>query len=369
MFLSKMQKETKRSKTRLGDEPPPPPQPSAVHVPHLPEDLVAEILTLLPSKSVLRFRAVSRAWRRITTDPAFLAAHARRRPLKIVIHSTTTVTCPCDQPHSYDCKDAVLCLVIASCDGVLLVKVVGGGNGIYLMCNPMTRQWNELPRLQIINRLSIVEYGFYYHQPSGEYRLLCRYSTRMPSTIAYTFYIVSAAATEPRLLSMADVDEEVIQIGHYGCVPVALHGRLHWLRWPMPCRSTGRIMVFDTESETFHLMMHPPTPSMRVKIFAMDGLLAAAEFANTMQIDLWFLEDYANGRWERRHQISTPPIYAQLRAAQPDLVSRVLYTVEAGTNEGDIVLRPTYNGIVVYNDFGLDDSIIYSIAKQSYNIV
>ncbi|TVU03352.1 hypothetical protein EJB05_51114, partial [Eragrostis curvula] len=373
-----MQKETKRSKTRLGDEPPPP--PSSVHVPDLPEDLVAEILTRLPSKSVLRARAVSSAWRRITTDPVFFAAHARRRPLEIVIHSTTAVTCPCDYPLGYHCQDdAVLdtipvsdlqqpdrrhlirypnwtckpphrgCLVIASCEGILLLKVFSGGN--YRMCNPMTRQWCELPRLpKITDPSSINEYGFYYHQASGEYRLLCRYSTQMTSTTAHTFYILSAAATEPRFLSMAGVDEEVITIGDYGCVPVALHGRLHWLRWPMPCRPTGRMVVFDTESETFHLMMLPPTPSMRVKIFAMDGQLVAAEFANTMQIDLWFLEDYANnGRWECRHQISTPPIYVQLRAAQPDLVSRVLYTVEAGTNDGDIILRPTNNGIVVYN--------------------
>ncbi|KAK3158440.1 hypothetical protein QOZ80_2AG0137250 [Eleusine coracana subsp. coracana] len=51
----------------------------------LPEEVIADILSRLPGKYVLRFRAVCKAWRRITTDPHFLAAHMRRRPLELVL--------------------------------------------------------------------------------------------------------------------------------------------------------------------------------------------------------------------------------------------------------------------------------------------
>ncbi|WVZ85893.1 hypothetical protein U9M48_032751 [Paspalum notatum var. saurae] len=50
----------------------------------LDEDVVTEILLRLPSAAVLGCRAVCRAWRRITSSPGFVAAHARRRPLEDV---------------------------------------------------------------------------------------------------------------------------------------------------------------------------------------------------------------------------------------------------------------------------------------------
>ncbi|RLM66448.1 hypothetical protein C2845_PM16G13090 [Panicum miliaceum] len=59
-----------------------PPSPAA----DLPEDVHVEILVRLPAESVLRFRSICKAWRRITSDPRFLAAHARRRPAQVVLY-------------------------------------------------------------------------------------------------------------------------------------------------------------------------------------------------------------------------------------------------------------------------------------------
>jgi hypothetical protein len=165
----------KKSKTQaaaqLGDSAP------AVHV-HLPEELVTEILLRLPGESVIRARDASKAWRRIATDPAFLADHARNLPLEILeyeevrastwfypyglIYDVTVVATPVSaaaadrpsdrrrlmrcghHPHNSD-RMYGHCDLKASCDGVLLFKV---GNDACLICNPATRQWTELPRLR-----------------------------------------------------------------------------------------------------------------------------------------------------------------------------------------------------------------------------
>ncbi|TVT97186.1 hypothetical protein EJB05_57558, partial [Eragrostis curvula] len=60
------------------------------------DDAVVEILLRLPSKSVLRCRAVCKSWLRITTDPSFLATHAARRPREMVVfpESLTVSTMP-----------------------------------------------------------------------------------------------------------------------------------------------------------------------------------------------------------------------------------------------------------------------------------
>jgi hypothetical protein len=42
--------------------------------PYLPDDLLVEILSRLPAKSLCRFKCASRSWRALTTDPA----HRRR---------------------------------------------------------------------------------------------------------------------------------------------------------------------------------------------------------------------------------------------------------------------------------------------------
>ncbi|CAN6330726.1 unnamed protein product [Urochloa humidicola] len=46
--------------------------PAPIH--HLPDDLLVEILSRLPAKSLCRFKLVSRSWRTLIADP-----HHRRR--------------------------------------------------------------------------------------------------------------------------------------------------------------------------------------------------------------------------------------------------------------------------------------------------
>ncbi|OEL15031.1 hypothetical protein BAE44_0023950 [Dichanthelium oligosanthes] len=177
----------------------------------LPEDIHTEILLRLPAKSVLRFRSVCKAWCRITTDPYFLAAHARLRPAGVLLCTYLNSTGCRNRPlgcaidvvldlllvsgeqagrrrlvHYHKCLTTTTdplqwwpphCLLLGSCDGILLLEKEGG---FYLLCNPVTRQWAELPRLPKHNYFSptaVREYAFYFHMSSGEYRLLYRRRT------------------------------------------------------------------------------------------------------------------------------------------------------------------------------------------------
>ncbi|CAN6276064.1 unnamed protein product [Urochloa humidicola] len=166
--------------------------PPAVAV--LSEDIHAEILARLPAKSVLRFRSVCRAWRRLTTDPRFLAAHARLRPAEVVLYvyldsaqreyhppgypvdvsRDALVRYPeyvADTPEPWRASMPQHCLLLASCGGVLLFSTKYAAT--YLLCNPVTRQWAALPKLVAYGGVVISPYAFYFHEPSGEHRLLC----------------------------------------------------------------------------------------------------------------------------------------------------------------------------------------------------
>uniref|UniRef100_R7W575 Uncharacterized protein n=1 Tax=Aegilops tauschii TaxID=37682 RepID=R7W575_AEGTA len=161
------------------------------------EGLVADILARLPTKSVLRFRAACKEWLRIIDSPAFVARHARRRPLEVLLYTRTTVASVEQQgldaldvcAHrpatrrplaSFPGRDGTwkpYCSLLASCDGLLLLREDGAvdvdGAEHYLICNPATRQWSHLPRLtrgaggQQDGRATHRESGFYFHEPSG----------------------------------------------------------------------------------------------------------------------------------------------------------------------------------------------------------
>ncbi|CAL5071275.1 unnamed protein product [Urochloa decumbens] len=348
----------------------------------LPEDTIADILLRLPGKSILRSGAVCKAWRRITTTPHFLAARAGRQPASILVHAYLDAkpwACGDDLRAGFSSEDIALDALsasspeedrlrlirypgtklnvpahcgrlLASSDGVLLFKK---DRGFYLLCNPITRQWAQLPRLPAEHcRERDPEYGFYFHQPSSEFRLLCCSLTRG------IWYIVSTGATKPRLTN-AKQDPELITrfvtpLLTTATMPVSLHGNLHW---PPLWRFTAnlgvsaapetKMMAFDTVSEQFVQMSGPgsKTPKM-VKLFEMGGLLGAADFGEEKHVDLWFIEDYSARVWSRRHRVASPWKYGS--TGRPCNDWGMLSVAIAGDDEDNIIIGNN-DGLVVYN--------------------
>ncbi|CAN6276062.1 unnamed protein product [Urochloa humidicola] len=202
----------------------------------LSEDILSEILARLPAKSVLRFRSVCRAWRRITTNPHFLAAHARLRPAEVVIYRYLDSAQRKNRPPGYAVdialdalpvsgdragrrrlvrypkyyvtnprepwRDSMMqqCLLLASCGGVLPFATKAAGS--YLLCNPITRQWAVLPKL-ITTGVVVSEYAFYFDEPSGEHRLLCGHRAPGGGVGGGTAWcVLSTGAAGPRLLEI-----------------------------------------------------------------------------------------------------------------------------------------------------------------------
>ncbi|CAN6268281.1 unnamed protein product [Urochloa humidicola] len=347
----------------------------------LSEDIHAEILARLPAKSVLRFRSVCRAWRRITTDPHFLAAHARLRPAEVVLYRYLDAAPSANRPPGYAVDIALEalpvsgdrarrrrlvrypkyyvtdprqpwrgsmpqhCLMLASCGGVLLFAK---GAGSYLLCNPITRQWAALPKITV----SVSEYAFYFHEQSGEHRLLC--GRRAPAGET-EWFVLSTGAAEPRSVDIdthaAADDLRVPDLGHADATPVALHGRLHWPpRRDAMWRDTLEMVALDAAAETFHAMAGPRVAvaaPARMKLFAMDGQLVAANFGEARHVDLWFLTEYgaADGaRWERRHRVATPWGRYGWSVWRAGLLS----TVAASDDRGNVMLG-NHHGLWVYN--------------------
>jgi len=220
----------------------------------------------------------------------------------------------------------------------------------------------------------IDEYAFYYHEPSGEYRLLLR---RLRGR---SWFILSTGTTEPREVNLCAWLPETMGITTLlRTTPVALQGRLHW----PPRQAAGApvvaaagesetattMVVFDTLSETFHLMAGPPTATAyQTKVFDLAGQLVAADFGGEEHVDLWFLEDYNAGKWERRHRAPTPWHTGTLGVPEPEWRGPNSVAAAGDDREG-IVMLGNHLGLLVYNLRTRTARAVDSVAASEHNIV
>ncbi|RCV16463.1 hypothetical protein SETIT_3G140200v2 [Setaria italica] len=294
----------------------------------LNDDVLTEILLRLPSEAVLRFRAVCKAWRRITSSPVFLAAHARRRPLELIVQRRGVSGAVLDTiPLLTLDETRRRCLpvkypeytgppepfwrgysLIGSCDDLLLFQ---RGPWIdHYVYSPATRQWTMLARPPGTCMLLC---GFYLHGPSGEHRILYFTDDQEGSHYVSSLEVAGARRLGPAV-------SVVVYSRRIPFFSLDYRGKLHWLRHPwvlfpgdaLEVVYADMILAFDTVSETFRRISRPPRRSTNRGVeefflLEMDGKLAMAAFLDG-SMDLWVLEDYDNdGSWARRFRVRLPP--------------------------------------------------------------
>uniref|UniRef100_A0A0E0L5X6 F-box domain-containing protein n=1 Tax=Oryza punctata TaxID=4537 RepID=A0A0E0L5X6_ORYPU len=317
----------------------------------MPDDVITEILLRLPSKSVLRCGAVCRSWRCITTCPYFLATHSSRRPneMVVVIESdklgTVPLTAPvkgrqmwesegrpwssrplyfcCPKYKAGDGNTIAYCKILDSLDGLLVFEQ---RVGLYFISNPTTRQRAYLPPLGPETCTNPVACGFYFHRPSGEYRLLCHGTDQAAATGGDLYYTLSAGGSQPRRLVAAPAERPRVYQP-----PVTHRGALHWLPCFIEVMRTGkmRILAFDTASETFRLMSTPPVrDGDAMSLVELGGVLcvAAMKLHDGTSLDIWALQQDCEAETERsswvlRYHVEMPLIELGLNVVVRSVVA------------------------------------------------
>ncbi|CAN1250672.1 F-box/kelch-repeat protein At3g06240 [Linum perenne] len=127
----------------------------------LPEEIVIDILTRLPIKSILRFKSVSKLWSTLSTNPHFTAAHLRRssstNPLFIVQHDTpgdfrTSIfdanftVLQHDLPMPENRLDYGSPSILGSCNGLLCIEFC---SDYILLWNPATKLFRQVPSFNL----------------------------------------------------------------------------------------------------------------------------------------------------------------------------------------------------------------------------
>ncbi|EAZ17300.1 hypothetical protein OsJ_32820 [Oryza sativa Japonica Group] len=294
---------------------------------NLPEEILSEILLLLPPKSILQCRAVCKVWRDVTSDRAFLLPHHCRQPpqrlltfirdvgsrhddLDILDYCVEAVDFRTHQFQSlarftgqdYDCslEDSPF-TVHASCDGLLLMSY----NNYLHLCNPTTRQWLWVfpPALQHDTVL-----GLYSHGHSSEYRVLYYreiglgpefYISIVGSGKERSIWPHSSSASLRKWLAKGKEETQFNE-------PFLFHGNLHWLPH---LGGQNKIVVFDTLDEVFRWLHVPFKMHNMSSLLEIEGSLAMSNsHIGSSKVDLWLLQDYKHMVWVHKYRIELPVI-------------------------------------------------------------
>jgi len=152
-------------------------------IPHIPMDIIADILCRLPEKCLLQFRCVCKSWNfLISKDPKFARKHlcfSVKRPHFIVTKWTssecTAMSYPLDslQLNSRFTFNPMQLNysrnLIGSCDAIICFSI---NNRPALLWNPSTRRRKKLPPLEFPEENGETIYAFGYDPLIHKYKVV-----------------------------------------------------------------------------------------------------------------------------------------------------------------------------------------------------
>ncbi|OVA04118.1 F-box domain [Macleaya cordata] len=277
----------------------------------LPEEIIIDILSRLPVKSVLQCRLVCKAWRSLVCDPSFAHMHLLRRRRHDDDHGKVNIAVMtlfennsserfhytldnenCEKSYeirSFDFSsddDLILCDIVGSCNGLICIADYKDDGSLYIF-NPITRECLNLPNL--INQSSCLRiedmvYGFGYLPSTNEYKVvrICYYEHFAGRVQVYTLGAGSG---------WRDKGEITYSLIFYPPEPTILaNGALHW-------RDGGEIVAFDLADEEFLLLPTPPCSLLDsendqypFQLQVLGGRLCVVHCKNEVSVEVWSLK-------------------------------------------------------------------------------
>ncbi|KAL9154507.1 hypothetical protein ABFS82_10G119300 [Erythranthe guttata] len=272
----------------------------------VPSELAHEILRRLPAESLLRFRAVCKGWRRLIDSPSFIRTHAANQTSSttlLIRNSIGTRFCSLTLDSlNFEDTDQTIDLTpvkalyrtgvprapvlpVASCNGLILNSHYDIDK-TWVIWNPLTRQFHELPEFEGHSRL--IGSGLGYDSVSDDYKVVrlddhwgCRKTVRRTS-------IYGLKSDSWRVIENYPCD----CIWPNQIVGVFLNGALHWL-------SRDSVIVLVLETGRYH-KLPLPEPTGIAELFethldVLGGCLVVSYYYMITRLDGWVMKDYGVG--------------------------------------------------------------------------
>ncbi|KAK4266436.1 hypothetical protein QN277_027358 [Acacia crassicarpa] len=293
--------------------------PFLVQLPFIPYELIEEILSRLPVRSVLQLRCVCKSWKSLISDPYFVKKHllsSTQDPSlnhqRIILSSTaaefTLKSCPVrslfnnlsitSEELNYPVKNKFRHdRIVGSCNGLLCFAIKAE---CVLLWNPSIRVSKKSPSLDNNWRPGCyTTFGLGYDHISDDYKVVAVFCDPGEHSIS---------ETKVKLYSLATNSWRKIQDFPCGFKPYHDFGKFvsGTLNWPASCflssgtvNSTSNpswvIISFDLQKETYRQILPPAYEkegSSRPSVGVLGGCLSMSCDYKGTHFVVWVMKDY-----------------------------------------------------------------------------
>ncbi|XP_068663865.1 F-box protein At5g49610 [Aristolochia californica] len=330
-----------------------------------PDDVLIQILARLPTKSVLRFRAVCKQWYKLTSSKYFIRLFneisSDNQMLLVetvkLVDSSSTFMC-IDKSSSISefslsfLNDRVK--VRASCNGLLCCSSILN-RGVYYVCNPMTRKFRTLyraterPLSRFHPEVEATLVGLAVYPNYGRFKVVLADFYRpfgcrpFDSLLCHVF----DSETNSWRRFYTTLNDEFTHMNKNQVVFVK--DSLHWLtKW------SRYVLVLDLDNEAWS-KIHLPHEIVNVldtKIYLLEleGSLSVVQILKNYMIT-WNLNSYMKEEWVVKYTVSLSCIEALVPTTFPISQTK------------DFVFLATHRQILIYNRKSKGWKQAYSVDK------
>ncbi|XP_071703156.1 F-box protein CPR1-like [Rutidosis leptorrhynchoides] len=236
----------------------------------LPEDVIIDILSRVPTRYILRFKSVSKSWYALFQNPNFISKHFQNQSTTsdpsflFSPEKSTTLTPTSDHnvvlilsDSSYKSIKIPINMskpfdVYGSCNGLICLGVLPVGS-IILLWNPATGVFKDLPISPVgrfRNDPSRVVLSFGFDDVVKDYKVL--------RILHYDFQFKQVEIYSLNTNSWREIKTRVDFIIYESPCRVFLNGKFHWAAVGVVDNDeTNLIVCFDLHGEAFKYIMLP----------------------------------------------------------------------------------------------------------------
>lgn len=278
-------------------------------IPYVQEELIEEILSRLPVKTLMRFKTVSRSWNNLIAETRFWKSHLKQsvidhNRIKIMnfhdCHTTLAYDATTGRPVDADEAYHDVCF-LAYCNGLFCISIA---QDVFLW-NPSTKQTRRISNseIQFPTRSctwASVFFGLGYHSGSDDYKLV---RISMFDGIYFQTEVKVYSRNSDTWRRIQDFPYEF----PFGCPGVYVNGCLHWIVQMWDDVRHHKVAVLDLADESYGLI---PLPKFRCRdlyfqIGSLDEKLVVFYSCNHYTSDIWFLKEHDRAESWTRIKITT----------------------------------------------------------------
>ncbi|XP_043693042.1 F-box protein CPR1-like [Telopea speciosissima] len=319
---------------------------------NLPEDVIPDILSRLPVKSLLRFRCVCKPWCDLITDPAFVKMHLNRSlacnsNLSLIFKYPNLLSMDldvCEQQKAVELDHPLKSpnngtKVVGSCNGLLCLF---NSDKDICLWNPSTKRHQKLPITPIEFPITFtlyryIAYGFGYDPTTEDYKLVRVVRSYGIDDYSGNIEVKVYSLSTNSWRRIGDLPFHHTYIYGFGLLA---NSALHWVD-----TDSKFIVSFDIKDEEFGGVPLPDfvQDEFSWNVGVLGGQLCLVCRFFGVCVEVWMMKDYGvSYSWEKLFSIQHLWV-----TTSHDYIMPICYS-----KNGEVILQHYSEALILYDPHG-----------------